>query len=168
MKIIQSTLQDIDAIFELYDAGTAYQKKLGIQNWQGFERTMVENTIEEGVQWQIVIDDELACVFTLALNDPLIWEEKDEDPAVYIHRIATNPKFRGRHFVKDIVTWVSVYASENHKSYVRMDTLSGNDKLNAYYVSCGFSYLGVVKLKNTAGLPLHYQGGSFSLFELKV
>nr|WP_121271381.1 GNAT family N-acetyltransferase [Pedobacter schmidteae] len=168
MKIIQSTLKDIDAIFELYDAGTAYQKKLGIQNWQGFERSMVQNTIEEGVQWQIVIDDELACVFTLALNDPLIWEEKDEDPAVYIHRIATNPKFRGRHFVKDIVAWVSAYASENQKSYVRMDTLSGNDKLNAYYVSCGFSYLGVVKLKNTAGLPLHYQDGSFSLFELKV
>lgn len=168
MKFIQSTRQDIDTIFQLYDYATAYQGEVGILKWQGFERSMVEKTIDDKVQWQIVIDGELACVFTLALNDPLIWEEKDKDPAIYIHRIATNPKFRGKHFVKHIVTWVKQYAIENGKSYVRMDTGSGNERLNNYYVSCGFNYLGVVKLKNTAGLPLHYQNGSFSLFEIKL
>lgn len=168
MRFIQSTKEDIDAIFKLYDYATAYQGEVGILKWQGFERSMVEKTIDEKLQWQIVIDDELACVFTLTLNDPLIWEEKDQDPAIYIHRIATNPKFRGRHFVKHIVEWVKKYALENGKSYVRMDTGSGNERLNNYYVSCGFNYLGVVKLKNTEGLPKHYQNGSFSLFEIKL
>lgn len=166
MKFIQSTHQDIDAIFQLYDYATAYQGEVGILKWQGFERSMVEKMIDEQLQWQIVIDDELACVFTLALNDPLIWEEKDKDPAIYIHRIATNPKFRGKHFVKHIVAWVKKYALEMEKSYVRMDTGSGNERLNNYYISCGFNYLGVVKLKHTAGLPKHYQNGSFSLFEI--
>lgn len=168
MKFIQSTQDDMDSIFELYDKATAYQGEVGILKWQGFERSMVEKTIEAGLQWQIVDDDEVACVFTLTLSDPLIWEEKNADPAVYIHRIATNPKFRGQHFVKSIVTWVKQYAVQNGKSYVRMDTGSGNDRLNNYYVSCGFTYLGVVKLKNTEGLPQHYQNGSFSLFEISL
>lgn len=168
MKFIKSTQKDIDSIFQLYDEATVYQGEVGILKWQGFERSMVEKTIEEGLQWQIVIEDEVACVFTLTLSDPLIWEEKNEDPAVYIHRIATNPKFRGKHFVKHIVTWVRQYAIDNDKSYVRMDTGSGNERLNNYYISCGFNYLGVVKLKNTLGLPLHYQDGAFSLFEIKL
>lgn len=168
MKFIQSTHNDIDSIFELYDKATAYQGEVGILKWQGFERNMVEKTIDAGLQWQIVVDDEITCVFTLTLSDPLIWEEKNVDPAVYIHRIATNPKFRGQHFVKHIVTWVKQYAIENGKMFVRMDTGSGNDRLNNYYVSCGFTYLGVVKLKNTEGLPQHYQDGAFSLFEIKI
>lgn len=168
MKFKQSTQADINSIFQLYDEATAYQGEVGILKWQGFERSMVEKTIEAGLQWQIEIGDEVACVFTLTFSDPLIWEEKNADPAIYIHRIATNPKFRGQHFVKHIVTWVKQYAVENEKSYVRMDTGSGNDRLNNYYVSCGFTYLGVVKLKNTAGLPKHYQNGSFSLFEIKL
>jgi ribosomal protein S18 acetylase RimI-like enzyme len=168
MEIVKSTNQDIEAIFKLYDAATAHQKTVGSLQWQGFERSMVEQTIKDGLQWQIVIDGEVACVFTLTLNDPLIWEEKDEDPAVYIHRIATNPKYRGKHFVKHIVEWVKQYAADHNKAYVRLDTGSGNDKLNDYYISCGFTYLGVTKLKNTEGLPLHYKEGSFSLFEIKL
>lgn len=168
MEIVKSTDQDIDVIFELYDAATAHQKAVAPMHWLGFERVMVAQTIKDGFQWQIVVDREIACVFTLALNDPLIWEEKDKDPAVYIHRIATNPKFRGMHFVKHIVDWVKAYAIEQHKSYIRMDTGAGNDKLNNYYVSCGFSYLGVTRLANTEGLPLHYKKGRFSLFEIKL
>lgn len=168
MNFIQSTYNDINTILELYDVAATYQKEQGIVNWQGFERSLVENTIDEGFQWQIMIDEEIACVFTLALNDPQIWEEKDVDPAVYIHRIATNPKFRGKHFVKEIITWVKEYAIAHDKEYVRLDTLGGNVKLNNYYVSCGFSYLGEVKLKDTAGLPVHYQDGMFSLFEIKL
>ncbi|WP_205945313.1 GNAT family N-acetyltransferase [Pedobacter hiemivivus] len=168
MEVIKSTDQDIDAIFELYDAATAYQKVVGSINWLGFERAMVAQTIKDDLQWQIVVDGEMACVFTLTLSDPLIWEEKDKDPAVYIHRIATNPKFRGMHFVKHIVGWVKNYAVEKQKSYIRMDTGAGNEKLNNYYVSCGFTYLGVTKLTNTVGLPLHYAKGTFSLFEIKL
>ncbi len=168
MNFIKSTYEDVDEILALYDVATAYQIEHGIMNWQGFERSMVQKTIDDGFQYQIVIDNEIACIFTLALNDPQIWDEKDVDPAVYIHRIATNPKFRGKHFVKHIVAWVKEYAIEHKKEYVRLDTLAGNEKLNNYYMSCGFNYLGVVKIKNATGLPAHYQDGSFSLFEIKI
>jgi ribosomal protein S18 acetylase RimI-like enzyme len=168
MNVIKSDHQDIALIFQLYDEATAHQKKVTTQHWMGFERSMVEQVINEGLQYKIVIDEEIACIFTLAFHDPLIWAEKDNDPAVYIHRIATNPKFRGRNLVKHIVAWVKQYAIANGKAFIRLDTSSGNDKLNNYYISCGFNYLGVTQLSDATGLPAHYQNGAFSLFEIAL
>lgn len=168
MEIQQSNSGDIDQIFNLYDQATSYQKEVGIRVWKGFERPMVLQEIEEGRQYKIIVDAEIACVFVITFNDPLIWKEKDADPAIYIHRVATNPKFRGQHFVKHIVAWARQYALQCGKTFIRLDTGSGNEKLNNYYVSCGFSYLGVTSLEHTGDLPEHYKEGTFSLFELLV
>jgi ribosomal protein S18 acetylase RimI-like enzyme len=168
MKIFNSTAADTDAIFRLYEEGTAYQKLVAKKHWKGFERSLVEKEIDEKRQWKIIINEQIACVFSISFNDPFIWQEKDKDPAIYIHRIATNPLFRGNSFVKIIIAWAKGYAKENGKKFIRMDTGSGNEKLNNYYISCGFTYLGAVQLGDTADLPEHYRNGSSSLFEIKI
>lgn len=168
MIIATSTLQDIDTIFQLYEAGTDYQKSVAEKHWKGFERGLVETEIRENRQWKMIIGGEIACVFVITYNDPFIWQEKDRDPAIYIHRIATNPQFRGNGFVKHIVAWAKQFAKENGKEYIRMDTGSGNDKLNNYYIQCGFNYLGVFEYPATDNLPEHYKDGSSSLFEIVV
>jgi|SRR5579859_5356620 len=167
-QVIESKPEDIDVIFNLYDAATDYQKLVAKKHWKGFERSLVEQEIRERRQWKIVVDGQTACVFVLTFNDPVIWKEKDNDPAVYIHRIATNTAFRGHGFVKQIVAWVKAYAEKRDIRFIRMDTGSGNDKLNSYYVSCGFTYLGITEIGEAPGLPLHYKGGSFSLFEMEA
>ncbi|HZE83743.1 MAG TPA: GNAT family N-acetyltransferase [Puia sp.] len=168
MEIINSTAEDISSIFRLYDEGTAYQKSVAKKHWQGFDRAVIETEIREGRQWKIMAGDEIACVFAIAFNDPLIWQEKDKDPAIYIHRIATNPLFRGRGYVKHIVAWAKEYARAKGKDFIRMDTGSGNEKLNNYYSSCGFTYLGITEIRDAGNLPAHYKAGSSSLFELPV
>lgn len=129
---------------------------------------MIETEIEELRQWKIVIDEQIACVFAIAFSDPYIWQEKNNDPAIYIHHIVTNPAFRGQGFVKAIVEWAKDYAKQHGKLFIRMDTGSGNKKLNNYYVKCGFNYLGIIEIKNAEGLPKHYIGGSSSLFEIAI
>jgi GNAT superfamily N-acetyltransferase len=168
MEIINSTLQDIDELFRLYDEGTAYQKTRAAKHWQGFDRDMVIQEIAEKRQWKIIVDGEIACVFCIAFNDAALWLEKDKEPSIYLHRIATNPSFRGRGFVKHIADWARQYAREHEKKYIRMDTGSGNEKLNTYYVSCGFTYKGVTGVHDAEDLPAHYRGGTSALFELKV
>lgn len=168
MKIINSTMADIDAIFSLYDAGTTYQKSVAKKHWKGFEKSMIETEIGEKRNWKIVIDEEIACIFSITFEDAAIWQKKNEDPAIYIHRIATNPLYRGSSFVKHIVSWAKNYAATLEKSFIRMDTGSGNEKLNNYYISCGFTYLGITELTGTADLPEHYKDGSSSLFEIKL
>ena len=168
MLIINSTQADIDAIFELYDVATAHQKAVAEKHWLGFERTMVETEIREQRQYKIMENDQIACVFAVTFSDLAIWQDRNADPSIYIHRIATNPKFRGNHFVKIIVAWAKDFAVKNALSYIRMDTGSGNDKLNNYYVSCGFEYLGITKLGDAKDLPEHYKKGDSSLFEIKI
>ncbi|MGY0037193.1 GNAT family N-acetyltransferase [Pedobacter sp. NJ-S-72] len=169
MEITNSTPKDIDAIFNLYDQATTHQKNMGAGlYWQGFERSLIEKEIEEKRHYKITVDGELACTFCIAHKDPAIWKEKDKDPAVYIHRIATNPLLRGNSYVKHIIAWASEFAKDNQRDFIRIDTGSGNDKLNNYYISCGFNYLGVTQLEDVSSLPAHYKHGSFSLFEIPL
>ncbi|MCF0054913.1 N-acetyltransferase [Dyadobacter sp. CY356] len=129
---------------------------------------MIITDILENHQWKIMVDNQIACIFCTTFSDPSIWLEKNNDPAVYLHRIATRPAFRGMGFVKQIVAWTTAFALKNNKRFIRMDTGSGNDKLNNYYISCGFEYLGITTLSDTEGLPEHYKDGTSSLFQLDL
>ena len=168
MTILHSTREDLDSIFKIYDDATEYQKKQTINYWKGFERSLVKKEIEEKRQYKIMVDGEIACVFVINYDDPLIWKERNEDPSIYIHRIATNPTFRGSSFVKQIVEWAKGHAKETGKDFIRMDTTSGNDKLNNYYFNCGFTDKGITLIGNEEELPVHYRGGSLNLFEIKL
>ncbi|WP_378188429.1 GNAT family N-acetyltransferase [Aquimarina sp. W85] len=110
----------------------------------------------------------MACVWATTFSDEQIWEEKNVDAAIYIHRIATHPNFRGYNFIRTIVAWAKDYAKKNAKNYVRLDTLGDNRKLIAHYANAGFDFLGMQDLKDTSSLPNHYKTAPVCLFELEV
>jgi GNAT superfamily N-acetyltransferase len=169
MQLLPSTPADIDEIFRLYKLASAYQSAIqSIVVWPDFERAMIEEELAEKRQWKLVIDNEIACVWAITCDDPLIWEAKNIDPAIYLHRIATNPHFRGRNMVNEIVQWAKGYAQQQGKRFVRLDTIGENKGLIAHYTACGFTYLGLATLANTQGLPPHYHNSTVSLFELPV
>jgi ribosomal protein S18 acetylase RimI-like enzyme len=168
MTISNSTIDDIDEIFRLYRIATAYQKTKEAVAWPEFDRKLVEKEISENHQWKLHERDTIACVWATTFNDPQIWEERDADPSVYIHRIATNPEFRGQNLVGRIVSWARDFAVANNRKFIRLDTVGENQGLIKYYSSCGFQFLGLQKLMNTNGLPAHYDNASVSLFELAL
>jgi len=169
MKIINSTSSDIDEIFRLYRLAADYQRsKKTVVVWPEFERSLVETEIAENRQWKLLIGDAIACVWATTFSDAQIWGEKNNQPAVYIHRIATNPDFRGNDFVGMIVTWAKEYAAQQQKDYVRLDTIGNNTKLIEVYTRAGFGFLGLYDLKDVSGLPVHYSQGPACLFDLKV
>jgi ribosomal protein S18 acetylase RimI-like enzyme len=161
-------LEDLELIFELYESATLYQKERFTSHWPEFDKEMVKQEIIANRQWKMIINGEVACIWATTFSDPLIWENKDVDPSVYIHRIATHPNFRGNGFVKKIVAWATLYAIQHSKRFVRMDTVGANHKLIKHYTGCGFQFLGLSQLTNTEGLPQHYHNAVVSLFELEV
>jgi len=110
----------------------------------------------------------IACVWATTFSDKQIWEERNKDAVVYIHRIATNPVFRGKNFVSTITGWAKQYAKDHNKNFVRLDTLGHNVKLIEHYTKAGFNFLGMFDLKNTRGLPAHYHNTPVCLFEIKL
>ncbi len=167
MQIINSTPQDFDSIFKLYDAAVEYQKTVFHRQWQGFEPGLVETEIRENRQWKILVDEQIACIFAITFNDFAIWGERDQNDAIYIHRIVTNPDFRGGNFVRFITAWAKDYAGSLGKKYVRMDTWGDNEKLIGYYQKCGFNFLGIIT-PDYRKLPKHYVGITLSLFEIEL
>lgn len=166
--IINSKPQDLALIFEFYALAVAHQKKVFHKHWQGFDKQLVAQEIEESRQYQILANGQPACIFAVTFNDPQIWKERDTQPSIYIHRIVTHPNFRGFAFVKTIIAWAKEFCENHHLEYIRMDTWADNEKLLAYYTGCGFTHVGDIKIGANSGLPKHYEGIGLNLFEIKV
>lgn len=169
MKIENSTEADIPEIFRLYSEASAHQIRVkATVVWPTIPRELVETEIAENRQWKLLIEGQIACVWAVTFEDEQIWEERNADAAVYIHRIATNPAFRGQNFVAMIVHWAKAYARSLGKDYVRLDTIGENTRLIEHYIQAGFDFLGMFNMKNTEGLPGHYESGHVALFEIKL
>ncbi len=169
MTIQNATTEDFNTIFTLYRHAANHQRKIGtVVVWPEFDPEMVRREIAENHQWKLVVDGEVACVWATTFSDEQIWEARNADPAVYIHRIATNPAFRGLNFVRTIVEWAIPHAEALGKDYVRLDTLGDNQRLIKHYTEAGFDFLGMFPMQNTDGLPEHYHGEPVCLFQISV
>ncbi|MDA9125881.1 GNAT family N-acetyltransferase [Flavobacteriaceae bacterium] len=169
MVITNSNLNDISEIFRLYDLATNFQKiKFPKNQWPLFNKNNIAIEIIQNRQFKLIIDGKIACIWGITYSDPQIWEEKENALSIYIHRIATNPEYRGNNFVKTIVNWAKDHALQHHKQFIRMDTCGRNERLISYYKGCGFNFLGINKLQNTTQLPSHYHNAEVCFFEIKL
>jgi GNAT superfamily N-acetyltransferase len=168
LTFLNSTITDIDTIFRFYDDAIAFQKTVFNKHWKGFDRNVIEAEVLEGKHWKIMKDGKVACVFEMQLSDPLIWKEKNADPAVYLHRIVSHSEYRGSNFLQHIIEWAKDFAKENSLKYVRLDTWGDNPPLIAYYVKSGFRHIGFSVPDNPGNLPKHYDAANLALFELTV
>ena len=168
MEFVNCDISDVETIFGLYDVAIAHQKMVSDQHWLPFDRELVVQEIEEKRQWKILIDGEIACVFVTAYSDPHIWGERDSDPSVYIHRIVTNPNFRGKGFVQLIVEWAKIHAKALGKKFLRLDTWVDNLRLQGIYIDSGFTFLGVGMPANPSALPRHYSTISLGFYEIRL
>lgn len=169
MQIINSTLADHALIFRFYDMAVTYQKTVFHKHWGGFDEDLVMTEIIENRQWQIQNDDGTAmCVFATTFTDAAIWKEKNDEPAIYIHRIVTDPEFRGANFVEHIITWAVNFGGKNGKKFVRIDTWGDNPRLVNYYIRCGFTFVRNVAITSEDKLPKHYDGISLALLEISI
>ena len=169
MEIKNCTLADTNGILSLYQAARNLQIQRKMVVWPSFEKSFIEKEINEARQWKIVVDDVIACNWAITFEDKEIWGDKVQDNSVYIHRICTNPNFRGNRYIEKIVEWAKVYSGQSGKQFVRLDTLGDNTKLIKHYTSAGFNFLGMFKLTDTATLPKHYQDEpNCCLFEIDL
>lgn len=168
MDIQNSNLTDCSSIFELYDFATIYMQSKNQVAWPEFDRDLILNEIYQRRQWKLLIDGRIACIWATALSDPLIWGLEETTPSLYLHRIAIHPDFRGQRLVQQVVAWADDYCRKYSLRYVRMDTVGFNEPLIAHYKKMGFDFLGANDLKETDGLPDHYNKGPVCFFQRAV
>jgi len=168
MTIKNSELTDVSKIFELYRIATDFMKSKNQVSWPEFPKELIINEIEENRQWKLLINEQIACIWATTLNDEMIWGNENKEPSLYIHRIATNPEFRGRNLVKTLIAWANEFGKNKSLNYIRMDTVGLNKGLIAHYEKFGFEFLGTKEIENTNGLPEHYKDGEVCYFQKEI
>jgi ribosomal protein S18 acetylase RimI-like enzyme len=96
----------------------------------------------------------------------LLWGEKDKNNAIYLHRIATHPDYKGRQLINRIIDWSLIHARKAGRKFIRMDTWGDNDRLSNYYIKAGFRLVGKQFITKNESLPEHYWGIYLNLFEM--
>ncbi|HXB95440.1 MAG TPA: GNAT family N-acetyltransferase [Puia sp.] len=170
MTFTHTVPEDLEVLEELYRLAIEYQRTRTANPWQGMNRPLIEKEIHEQLHWKIIDEGCIASFFSVAFSDRLVWDERDADPSIYLHRIVTNPSFRGRGYVKHIVAWAEDFGRAMGKLYIRLDTGRDNQRLNAYYSECGFKFSGVKQFDDPGdpAVPRHYLGSGLSLYERKI
>jgi hypothetical protein len=169
MTIKNVTDSDIEKIFTLYKIASNYQReKKTVIVWPDFDREMVLNEIAENRQFKLIVNNEVVCIWAITFSDEQIWEDSNTDSAIYIHRIAVNPNFRGNNYIATITNWAKEYALKKEIQFIRLDTLGENKNLITHYKNAGFHFLGLFNLKNTSNLPEHYKLAPVCLFEIDL
>lgn len=166
---IQNTeKQDLDLIYLFFEKAIQYMQKKQFVGWTTYDKTFIKRDQENKLQFKIVQNHRLVCVFSICFSDALIWREKETGDAIYLHRIVVNPLFKGQQQLAKILHWVRDLASEQNLKYIRMDTWADNQNIIDYYKSFGFKHIENYTTPNTPQLPEQHRDLKVALLEMKL
>ncbi|MDQ6842974.1 MAG: GNAT family N-acetyltransferase [Bacteroidota bacterium] len=167
-QIINTTKEDLEFIYSLFEEAIAYQKRKNFPVWNGFDKDVLIKDVEQKQHYKIIIEKEIACVFSVLKADPLIWQEKEKGDAIYLHRIVAAPKYKGQKQFEKVLKWSIDFARQHEIKFIRMDTWAHNANIIDYYKSYGFNLLQNVKTPDTPDLPIQNRNLEVALLEYTV
>src|SRR5678816_2431229 len=132
-KIIKATTEDLEKILGLFGEAMNLHGKIAYKVWSSIDKTALEKDIANGLQYKIEGDTGIFCIFSIQYDDPMIWFDKDQNDAIYLHRVVADPNFRGQRQFEKILNWVKNFARQKNLKFIRMDTWADNEKLIEYY-----------------------------------
>ena len=155
-------------ILWLFEQAMNLQGKNGYKVWNNLDKIALEKDIENGLQYKIVSNEDIICVFSIQYNDPFIWRERDKNDAIYLHRIVVHPDFKGQRQFEKVLNWAKEFAKQNNQKFVRMDTWAENSKIIDYYKSFGFEFIAYYKTGNESELPVQNRNLDVALLEMTL
>ena len=167
-KIVNTVKDDLDKVVWLFEQAMELQGKNGYKVWTGIDKITLEKDIENGLQYKIVMDNDILCIFSIQHNDPFIWRDRDQSDAIYLHRIVVNPHFKGQRQFEKVLHWAKLFARRNNLKFVRMDTWADNEKIIDYYKSFGFEFIEYYKTTHAPELPIQNRDLNVALLELAL
>jgi ribosomal protein S18 acetylase RimI-like enzyme len=166
--IAQTNRNDLPEILHLFEEAIKLQNKKGYKVWNSIDQKGIEQDIKNGLQYKIVTDNNIVCIFSIQHNDPFIWHHLDKDDAIYLHRIVVNQDYKGQKQFEKILNWAIQYAKQHNRPFIRMDTWADNLQLINYYQSFGFRFIKNYQTTDTKELPTQNRNLNVALLELTV
>ena len=163
--IINTQPSDLPFIYKLFDEAIAYQKRNGYPVWPDYDKDVLRQDIAQQLQYKVLTDDRMHGVFSIGYTDKMVWRERENGQALYLHRIVVNPKMKGQKLFGKILDWARQHAQEKQLQSIRMDTWADNPTIIDYYRSFGFSIVDYYTTPNSEALPVQQRGNDVVLLE---
>ncbi len=165
MIITNTSNDDFDVICHLFDEAIKYQQRNHYPAWPTYDQKFLLSDIENKKQFKIVQDDQISCIFSICYSDRIIWRGRDDKRALYLHRIVTNPVFKGNELFKEVLSWAKMHAVEKGLDFIRMDTWADNPSIIKYYKQFGFDVVGNLTTPHSHELSVQQRGNDIVLLE---
>lgn len=166
--ILNTVPSDMDFIYSMFDNAIAYQKRKGYPVWKDFDQGALLRDSASGNHYKIVIENQIALVFSVCYSDPLIWGNRENGKSVYLHRIVVNPAFKGKKLFSTVLSWAIGHCKKKNLPSVRMDTWFENNVIIEYYKSFGFALIGDHVTPDSHELASQNRNLRVALLEYKI
>jgi len=163
-----ATADDLAAVLGILDEAAAWLWSEGIRQWpEYFEPQWVLPRLEAGETWLAWSGGETVGTFTLQWDDAA-WSDHHDDDAGYVHRLAVRRSAGGLGRV--LLDEAAAMVRDAGRHCVRLDCVTANATLRAYYTGLGFEPRGEVVVHGAPGQRLVGGGAevTISRFELRV
>lgn len=168
IQIVNTTTEDYDVISLLFKKAMELQGKNGYKVWNDIDEAALKEDIRNKLQYKILKGNEIVCIFSIQYNDPFIWNNRDKNDAIYLHRIVVNSNFKGQRQFEKVLNWAMQFAQHNNLEFIRMDSWADNENLINYYKSFGFKLIENYKTTNAQELPIQNRNLNVALLEIKL
>nr|BFD83402.1 hypothetical protein StreXyl84_28030 [Streptomyces sp. Xyl84] len=134
---------DAPLLVRLRDAAALRQLARGIDQWKPGEKDEAHfvTRMREGEVWLAYAGDDLAGAWELWWDDPAAWGPRPPE-AGYIHRLMTVPHTAPPAAGRALLAEAESRIAAAGRRYARLDCLSANPRLRAYYEAAGYTAVG--------------------------
>ena len=147
MEFKQANSEAFELIFEILHENAKWLETRNIVQWplDWLEsiRPEIRASIEAELFYAVEVNNKLAAVLEIRSAPVLLWGN-NQDEAHYIHKLAIQRQYSGSSLGRNILALLKSEARQKNISFLRLDCVAHNDKLRAYYESCGFNLKGIV------------------------
>jgi GNAT superfamily N-acetyltransferase len=171
MHIRPASVEDIPIIEALYREAIAFQREGGHPSWQDLDLTVVENDIAEHCQYALVLDGQVAGIFSFcppSLMDREMWQGLAPESARYINRIIVGQAWKGRQLFAHMLDWCEQEVHRLGLRVLRLDTWAQSTALILHYGRFGFRRVGERITSTSDRLPPQYRGLHLVIMEKPV
>jgi len=166
IRIVRGEPDRVSDILRLLQEAAGWMERNGIKQWTPgqFTETDIAGYFADRHVYLALDDGAVVGMFTLQFSDPQYWGSKNDESYAYLHRLAVKDSHRGRGLGQQMLKYAVVLAKDLGCKSLRFDTVAHNIKLNRYYQSMGFHYMGTNDMGNgrLVNLYEHFEEGAES------
>ncbi|MBZ9629610.1 GNAT family N-acetyltransferase [Salegentibacter sp. LM13S] len=160
--IRKANLEDLNEIKKLTEACAEALQQQNIHQWNEHypSREKLQNDIQREELFVYEIEeDRIIAIMVLTPKMDAVYENiqwlTETDKNLYIHRLATHPKFWGKGYARKMMDFAEEFAKNQNSTSIRLDTFSKNIRNLKFYENRGYERLGDVYFPHKNEYPFH-------------